>query len=38
VLQTTAFAIENGRIREVFVTRNPDKLGHVARLVGAAPH
>jgi RNA polymerase sigma factor (sigma-70 family) len=37
VLQTTAFAIEGGRIAEIFVTRNPDKLGHVARIVSGAP-
>ncbi|MFO1039019.1 MAG: sigma-70 family RNA polymerase sigma factor [Geminicoccaceae bacterium] len=34
-LQTTAFVIENGLIREVLVTRNPDKLTHVVQLVGA---
>ncbi|KMO34950.1 RNA polymerase sigma factor SigJ [Methylobacterium variabile] len=32
VLQTTAFAIEAGRIAGVFITRNPDKLGRVAPL------
>lgn len=30
VLQTTALAIENGRIVDIFVTRNPDKLARVA--------
>jgi RNA polymerase sigma-70 factor (ECF subfamily) len=33
VLQTTAFAIEDGRIAEVFITRNPEKLRHVAKLI-----
>lgn len=36
VLQTTAFVIEDGLIREVLITRNPDKLAHVARPVGAS--
>ena len=27
VLQTNAFAIENGKITHIFITRNPDKLG-----------
>ncbi len=35
VLQTTALAIENGRINGIFITRNPDKLRHVARAVPA---
>lgn len=30
VLQTTALAIENGRIVDIFITRNPDKLARVA--------
>ena len=30
VLQTTALAIENGRITAIYITRNPDKLRHVA--------
>jgi RNA polymerase sigma-70 factor (ECF subfamily) len=34
-LQTTALAIEDGRITEIFITRNPDKLGHVASLLSA---
>jgi RNA polymerase sigma-70 factor (ECF subfamily) len=39
VLQTTAFAIENGRIASVFITRNPDKLSHVVQMLSApAPH
>lgn len=31
VLQITAFAIENGLIRAIYIMRNPDKLGHVAQ-------
>lgn len=35
VLQTTAFAIEAGRITAIYITRNPDKLTHVReRLAG----
>lgn len=30
VLQTTALLVEDGRIAAVYVTRNPDKLGHLA--------
>ncbi|QNA85594.1 sigma-70 family RNA polymerase sigma factor [Sphingomonas sp. So64.6b] len=30
ILQTTALAIENGRIAGIYVMRNPDKLKHVA--------
>ena len=37
VLQTTAFVIEDGLIRQVMITRNPDKLALVARLVGTPP-
>jgi RNA polymerase sigma factor (sigma-70 family) len=37
VLQTTAFQIGDGLIREVLITRNPDKLVHVARLVASLP-
>jgi RNA polymerase sigma factor (sigma-70 family) len=33
ILQTTAFAIERGRIAEVYITRNPDKLHHVSDLL-----
>lgn len=33
VLQTTALEIEDGRITAIYITRNPDKLGHVAELV-----
>ena len=35
VLQTTAFVIENSLIREVYITRNPDKLVHVAKMLAA---
>jgi hypothetical protein len=30
ILQTTAFAVENGRITAIYITRNLDKLSHVA--------
>jgi RNA polymerase sigma-70 factor (ECF subfamily) len=30
ILQTTALLIEDGRIRAIYVTRNPDKLGHLS--------
>jgi len=33
VLQTTALAIEDGRIVDIFITRNPDKLVRVAALL-----
>jgi RNA polymerase sigma-70 factor, ECF subfamily len=29
-LQTTALAIENGKIVGIYVVRNPDKLRHIA--------
>jgi RNA polymerase sigma-70 factor (ECF subfamily) len=32
ILQTTALLIEEGRIRAVYVMRNPDKLGHLTAL------
>lgn len=32
VLQTTALAIEEGKITGIYVTRNPDKLGHLGAL------
>jgi len=32
ILQTTAFEIRQGRIQAIYITRNPDKLGHVAAL------
>ncbi|RKH34392.1 sigma-70 family RNA polymerase sigma factor [Corallococcus sicarius] len=34
VLQTTAFAFEEDRIVAIYVTRNPDKLQGIRRLVG----
>jgi RNA polymerase sigma-70 factor (ECF subfamily) len=33
VLQTTALAIEDGRITGIYITRNPDKLSQVARAL-----
>jgi RNA polymerase sigma-70 factor (ECF subfamily) len=30
ILQTTALLIEDGRIRAIYVMRNPDKLGHLS--------
>ncbi len=30
IFQTTAFAIEDGKITEIYITRNPEKLRHVA--------
>jgi RNA polymerase sigma-70 factor (ECF subfamily) len=35
VLQTTALAIEDSRIIAIYITRNPDKLRHVARALAA---
>jgi RNA polymerase sigma factor (sigma-70 family) len=32
-LQTTAFAIEDGRITNIYITRNPDKLRHAAKAL-----
>ena len=29
IFQTTAFEIEDGKITEIYITRNPDKLRHV---------
>jgi RNA polymerase sigma factor (sigma-70 family) len=37
VLQVTALAIEDGKIAGIYITRNPDKLGHVARALGLPP-
>jgi len=37
VLQTTALAIEDGRIAAIYITRNPDKLRHVAQALAVAP-
>ena len=36
VLQTTALAIEDGRIEAIYITRNPEKLVRVARSLGQA--
>ena len=33
ILQTTALAIEDGRIVDIFITRNPDKLARIAALL-----
>lgn len=33
VFQTTAFAIEDGKITEVYITRNPEKLRHIAEAL-----
>jgi RNA polymerase sigma factor (sigma-70 family) len=33
VIQTTAFAIEDGLITNIYITRNPDKLHHVLELL-----
>jgi RNA polymerase sigma factor (sigma-70 family) len=33
IFQTTAFAIEDGRITNIYVTRNPDKLSRVAKAL-----
>ncbi|HEY0233762.1 MAG TPA: sigma-70 family RNA polymerase sigma factor [Afipia sp.] len=38
VLQTTAFEIEGGRITEIYITRNPEKLRHVAQTLNIAGH
>ncbi|GGH31852.1 DNA-directed RNA polymerase sigma-70 factor [Alsobacter metallidurans] len=37
VLQTTALAIEDGRITAIYITRNPDKLRHVTQALAAEP-
>jgi RNA polymerase sigma-70 factor (ECF subfamily) len=31
-LQTTALLIEDGRVRAIYVMRNPDKLGHLTAV------
>lgn len=36
VFQTTAFAIEDGKITEIYITRNPDKLRHVAEALNVS--
>ena len=38
ILQTTALAIENGKITGIYITRNPDKLRHIAEGLAAVPH
>ena len=37
VFQTTAFEIENGKIVTVYITRNPDKLQRVAKVLAIDP-
>lgn len=37
VLQTTALAIEDGRITAIYITRNPDKLRRVAQALATGP-
>lgn len=37
LLQTTALELENGRITAIYMTRNPDKLARLARLLSLAP-
>jgi len=37
ILQTTALTIVQGQIAEVFITRNPDKLAHIAALLSETP-
>ena len=36
LLQTTALDIRDGKIAAVLIVRNPDKLRHVAEVVGTA--
>lgn len=36
ILQTTAFAIEDGKITEIYITRNPDKLRRVAEALNVS--
>jgi RNA polymerase sigma-70 factor (ECF subfamily) len=36
VFQTTAFAIEDGKITEIYITRNPEKLRHVIETLNIA--
>lgn len=42
LLQVTALAIAGGRVTDIYITRNPDKLAHVADALGltapASPH
>jgi RNA polymerase sigma-70 factor (ECF subfamily) len=37
VFQTTAFEIEDGKIVTVYITRNPDKLQHIAKVLAITP-
>lgn len=37
ILQTTALEIRDGRIAAIYIVRNPDKLHHVATLLGVEP-
>lgn len=37
VLQTTALEIRDGRIAGIYIVRNPDKLRHVAAMLGVEP-
>ncbi len=37
LIQTTAFAIADGRITDIFITRNPDKLARLISALGEAP-
>jgi hypothetical protein len=34
LIQTTALAVEDGRIAAIYIVRNPDKLGRISRLLG----
>jgi RNA polymerase sigma-70 factor (ECF subfamily) len=36
MLQTTALSIENGRIAAIYITRNPDKLSKIAKVLAAS--
>ena len=36
ILQITALAIQNGRITDIYITRNPDKLRHVLHAIAGA--
>lgn len=37
MFQTTAFEIENGKIKAIYITRNPDKLQHVPKALAITP-
>lgn len=34
-LQTTAFEIEDGKIKAIYIVRNPEKLGHLSEFTGS---